>query len=144
MVSMIWRNPASQRRQSLDQRTRLALMWWADDLGTIRGLPLGVQQIPREAEVFDIDALRWSADTGQTRRGLLSSGKKGLSQPMIVATACGKAKTGNHANRGNGGEQMKALIPANAVAPANIGLSCQPACAPSFRIARGNARTVQR
>src|SRR6266571_2922206 len=99
-----------------------ALMWWADDLGTIRGLPLGVQQIARKALVGDIGALRWSADTGQTRCGLLSSGKEGLGQAMIVATARGKAKAGNHAGRRNGGEQVEALIPANAVAPTDIGL----------------------
>ena len=39
---------------------------------------------------------------------------------------------------------MKALIPANAVAPADVGLSGQPARATPFGIAGGDARTVQR
>src|SRR6266568_4430521 len=98
----------------------------ADDLRAIAGLPVGMQLIARKAFVSHIDALGWRAHTGQTRCGLLSSGKEGLSQRVVVATGGSKAKASNHAGRGNRGEQVEAFIPANAVAPADIGLSCQP------------------
>src|SRR3989440_12374530 len=119
------------------------LMGRADDLRTVTGLPVTMQSIPGEAFVGYIDALSWSADALQTRRGMLASGEKGLSQRMVIATGCGKAKAGDHAGRGNRGEQMEALIPANAIAPADIGLSGQPSAATSFRIACRNAPTVQ-
>jgi len=51
-----------------------------------------------------------------------------------MATARGKAKAGDHAGRGHRGEQMQALIPANAIAPADIGLAGQPSAATSLRI----------
>src|SRR5205823_12970441 len=63
---------------------------------------------------------------------------------VVVATGGSKAKAGNHAGRGNGGEQMKALIPANAIAPADIGLPSQPSGTTPLGISRRNARTIQR
>src|SRR6266700_7879167 len=120
-----------------------ALMRGADHLSMILLMPVPMQQITCEAFVSHIDALCWRTNTGQTRRRLLASGEKGLGQRMVVATACGKAKAGNHASWRNGSQQMEALIPANAVAPADIGLSRQPAGATPLGIARGNARTVQ-
>src|SRR5690349_2013229 len=120
------------------------LMRRADNLGSILLIPLAMQLIASKACVGDIDALCWNADTGQTWRGLLSSGKKGLGQAVVVTTPCGKPEAGNHPRRGNRGEQMKSFIPANTVAPANSGLSCQPAGAAPLGIACRNARTVQR
>src|SRR5262249_50181349 len=55
-----------------------------------------------------------------------------------------KAKAGDHTGRGNRGEQMEALIPANAIAPADISLPGQPAGATPLGIACRNTRTVQR
>src|SRR6266581_9678254 len=121
-----------------------ALMWGSDHLCTVSGLPVAMQLITCKAFIGHIDALSGSADTGQRRRGKLSSGEKGLGKAMVVATAHGKAKAGNHASWRNGSEHMEALIPANAVAPADIGLSGQPSRAASLGIARGNARTVER
>ncbi len=115
----------------------------ADDLRTVTGLPVTMQLIPGKAKVFHIDALGWSPDALQTRRGMLASGEKGLGQRMVMATARGKAKAGDHAGRGHRGEQMQALIPANAIAPADIGLAGQPSAATSLRISCRNARTVQ-
>ena len=92
-----------------------------------------------KALIGHIDAVSGRADTGQTQRGLLASGKEGLGQAMVVATARSKTKASNHAAWRNGGEQMKALIPANAVAPADVGLSGQPARATPFGIAGGDA-----
>ncbi len=48
----------------------------ADDLGSIRLVPLAMQLIASKAFVGEIDAVCWSAHTGQRRRGKLSSGKK--------------------------------------------------------------------
>src|SRR6266487_5495566 len=120
-----------------------ALMWRADHLRTVSSLPVVMQLIASKAFVGNIDALRRSADTAQAWRGMCSCGEKSFGQRMVIATGRRKAKAGNHASWGNGGEQMQALIPANAVAPADVGLPGQPARATSLGIARGNARTVQ-
>src|SRR5256884_7775341 len=121
-----------------------ALMGRADHLCAILCLPATMQVIACKAFVGDIDALGWRADTGQARRGMLTRREKGFGQGVVVATGWGKTKASNHASRSNRGEQMKALIPANAVAPADVGLSGQPARATPFGIAGGDARTVQR
>ena len=73
-----------------------------------------------------------------------SCGEKGLGQRMVIATGQSLAKPANHAGRSNRREQMEALIPANAIAPADVGLSGQPSRATPLGIARGDARTVQR
>ena len=73
----------------------------------------------------------------------MSHGKEGLRQRVVVATGWSKAEPGHHAGWGNGGEQMKPFIPTNAIAPADIGLPCQPASATPRSLSRRNARTVQ-
>ena len=75
-----------------------------------------------KALIGHIDALGWRTDTGQARGGSVSHGEKDVSQRVVIATGCGKAKAGNHAGWRNRGQQMKALIPANAIAPADVGL----------------------
>ena len=77
--------------------------------------------IPCEAEVFNIDALGGSTDTTQARRGLRSRGEKGVGQNMVIATGGSKSKARNHAERSNRGEQVEALLPADAIAPTAIG-----------------------
>src|SRR2546421_5212632 len=84
-----------------------ALMWRANHLRTVTGLPVAMQPLPDEAFVGHIDALCRSADTAQTGRGMRSHGEKSLGQRMGIATGRGKAKTGNHAGRANRGEQME-------------------------------------
>src|SRR5213079_2502733 len=121
-----------------------ALVRRADHLCTILRVPAAMQVIACKAFISDIDALRRSADTGQTRRGMPPNSKEGFGQRMVIATGGGEAKAGDHTRRGNRGEQMEALIPTNAIAPADIGLSGQPSAATSLGISRGNARTVQR
>src|SRR5216683_8039252 len=84
-----------------------ALVWRTDDLGIELLVPSSMQQIARKALIGHIDALGWRTDTGQARGGSVSHGEKGFSQAMVVATACGKAETGNDAAWGNGGKQVK-------------------------------------
>src|SRR5260221_10556677 len=103
----------------------------ADDLSIIVLVPEAMHLLARKAFIGHIDALGWRAHTGQARGRSVSHGKEGLRQRVVVATRCSKAEAGNHAGWGNGGEQMKAFVPANAVAPADFGLSCQPAGATS-------------
>ena len=74
---------------------------------------------------------------------MLASGEKGFGQRMVIATGWGKAKASNHAGWSNRREQVEAFIPANAVAPADIGLPRQPASATPLGISRRNTRTVQ-
>src|SRR2546429_5236435 len=104
-----------------------ALMGRADHLCAIQCLPATMQVIACKAFVGDIDALGCRADTGQARRGMLTPREEGFGQGVVVATGWGKTKASNHASRRTRGEQMNALIPANAAAPADVGLPCQPA-----------------
>src|SRR5205807_10647274 len=83
-------------------------------------------------------------EPGPAHRGMPPNSKEGCGQRMVIATDGGEAKASDHSRRGNRGEQMEALIPTNAIAPADIGLSGQPSAATSLGISRGNARTVQR
>src|SRR6266567_784195 len=115
----------------------------ADHLGIVVLVPEAMQLIARKALIGHIDALGGRAHTGQARGRSVSHGQEGLRQRVVVATARSKAETSNHAGWGNGGEQMKAFIPPNAIAPADIGLPCQPASATPLRVSRRNARTVQ-
>ncbi len=117
------------------------LMGRADVQDLILLVPLVMQLLPSKAFVGDIDSLGWSTDTGQARRGLRSYGKKDFGQRIVITTAAAKPViTPLGSNRQ---EQMEALIPANAIAPADIGLSRQPDGAMPLGIASGNARTIQ-
>src|SRR5579884_835580 len=86
-----------------------ALVRRANHLSAILGLPTLMQLIAGKAFVGHIDAVRWHPSTGQTWRGVLAGGEKGLGQGVVVATGRGKAKAGNHAGRRNRTEQVKAL-----------------------------------
>src|SRR5947209_15527919 len=84
------------------------LMGRADDLSAILLVPLPMHLLASKAFIGEIDAVCWSANTRETRRGKLSSSEKGLGQGVVVATACSKPEASNHASGGNRGEQMKA------------------------------------
>src|SRR6266702_1722043 len=143
MVSMSLVQPSQPASPGLGPAHFTALVRRADHLCTIVRVPAAMQVIACKAFVSDIDALCRSADTGQTRRGMPPNSKEGFGQRMVIATGRGEAKAGDHTRRGNRGEQMEALIPPNASAPADIGLSGQPSAATSLGISRGDARTVE-
>jgi hypothetical protein len=96
-------------------------------LCTKLSMPATMQVFTDKGFVGDIEALGWRIDTGQKRYGCVSHHKEGLGQRMIIATGRVKSIAGNHARWLKRGEQMKALIPAYTVTPADVGLPCQPA-----------------
>ena len=53
-------------------------------------------------------------------------------QGLVFDTGWGQAEAGDDALGIDGKRQMKAFIPAQAVAPANVSLTGQPAGAPAF------------
>src|SRR5579884_2307967 len=120
-----------------------ALMRRTDHLDTVHALPVAMHLLTGKALVGDVDPFGRRPDTAQTLAGKSSGGKKGFGQRVVIATGRGKAKAGNNARRTDGGEQMKALIPAHAVAPADIGLPGQPATPTPFGITGGYSRTIQ-
>lgn len=120
-----------------------ALMGRADNLCGILVKPASMQLISGEAFVGQIDALGGRTGTEQPRAAMVPDGEKGFGQAMVVATGWGKAKASNDSHRRNRGKQMKTLIPANAIAPADIGLPSQPTAATSLGISSWDARTVQ-
>ena len=61
-----------------------------------------------------------------------AQGEEGLSQGLILGAGFSKAEASDHANGVDGGEQVKALIPAQTVAPANVDQTGQPASAAAF------------
>lgn len=63
----------------------------------------------------------------------------------LVLGACrSEAKAGEHALLADGAEQIKALIPAQAIAVADVGLSGQPPLTAPFGIADDHSGAVQR
>jgi hypothetical protein len=66
--------------------------------------------------------------------GLAAQGKKGFGQRLILGAGCPTAKASDHAGWVHGQQQMDAFIPAQAVAPANIGQPRQPARATTLGI----------
>src|SRR6266567_1497658 len=143
MVSMSLVQPSQPASPGFGPAYLTSLMGRADHFRTIVREPAAMQVIAGKAFVSHIDALCRSADAPQTWRGMLPNSKKGFGQRMVIATGRGEAKAGDHPCRGNRGEQMKAFIPANAVTPADIGLSGQPTGATPFRVSCRNARTVE-
>ena len=80
---------------------------------------------------------------GQSGVGSMPEGEEILGQSLVLGAGRGKAETGDDALGVDGKQQVKAFIPAQAVAPANISLSGQPVGTPAFRVPCGNAGTVQ-
>ncbi len=89
-------------------------------------LPASSRSLSGKAFVSHIGASSGQSCTGQTRRWGLSSGQQRFGQRLIVSTGGSKAKAGNHPERSHAEPQMKALVPAQASAPANVGLICKP------------------
>ena len=58
--------------------------------------------------------------------GSMPEGEEVLGQSLVLGAGRGKAEAGDDALRIDGKQQVKAFIPAQAVAPANVSLSGQP------------------
>src|SRR5260370_83489 len=95
-----------------------------------------------KALVSCIGAVSRPASARQTRRWTLSSRKQGRGEVLIMRTSRAKAKSCNHAQGSDTQQQMKAFIPAEAITPANISLTCQPAQAAPLAITRDRRSTI--
>lgn len=93
-----------------------------DHLRAIRLLPVGVPPCSLKALIGDIRDVGGGSDTGQLRMGLRTYRKKGLCQGWVLGAGRGKTEPGNHPDRADRQQQMQALVPTQAVAPADVGL----------------------
>jgi hypothetical protein len=121
-----------------------ALMRRRDQVDLSLCLPALVWSLSGKALVSYIGAVSRPASARQTRRWTLSSRKQGRGQVLIMRTSRAKAKACNHAQGSDTQQQMKAFIPAEAITPANISLTCQPSQAASLGITGDSGCTIQR
>lgn len=119
------------------------LMRWSHQLDAMLLPPLAARSFSSKAFIGHIGSLSGQASTGQTRRWVCSGGKQGGRQVLIMGAGRAKAKAGNDSGGRDRQQQMKAFIPAEAIAPANIGLSSQPTSAAAFGVASHGRSTIQ-
>ena len=68
----------------------------------------------------------WCAHTKQSGIGSVPQAKEGVSQRLIFGAGRAKSETGDDAHRVNSHEQMEPFVPAQTVAPADVGQASQP------------------
>src|SRR5574339_756075 len=114
-----------------------------DDFCTKLFSPSGMRLGTCKSFVGYVDSMGRLSNTAQGCCRVRTGGQEGFDQPLIMAAGCPKAEPGNQPFPSNSDQQVKPFVPAEAVAPANIGLACQPSCSTPFRISGGNARGVK-
>lgn len=120
-----------------------ALMGWGDQIDLILFAPPTPGPLTSKPFIGHIRPLSWQTGTGQAwRRGLTSSKQRG-SQVLIVRACASKAKAGNDSLSRDAQQQMEPFVPADAITPADIRLTRQPALAASLRIASHRSRAVE-
>src|SRR5215211_5578843 len=115
----------------------------ANYLGPIVVPPARMSSLSLEAVIADIRAQRGLPDAWAAGVRRPTQRKEGLGQGLILGTGRAKAKAGNHPSRMDRHEQVEAFVPAEAVAPADIGPARQPAGAPALGISRRHRRAIQ-
>src|SRR5690349_14070361 len=103
-----------------------ALMRRCNHLSIILLKPTGMRLVARKTFVGYVDPLRFGPHTAQAFWRAGTSGQKCLQQGLIVGTGWTKAIASNDSRLGNRNQQVKSFIPANPIAPADIGLTSQP------------------
>ena len=141
--------PSQPAAQSLGPRGLAVAFGRRDQPGAVAVLPPLMPLPSLEALIRHIPAQGRRPQGGQPGVGSMPKGEEILGQCLVLGAGRGKAEAGNDALRIYGKEQVKAFIPAQAVAPANISLSGQPpelaeGPAPAFRVPYGTPGTVQR
>ena len=96
-----------------------------------------------EALVYHIRPQSGPSYTLQSRMGLMAKGEGRLSQVLVSGASRAKSKTSDHPLGIDSHEQMEALIPSQLIAPADVGLSCQPTRTPALGIPGGHSRAIQ-
>ncbi len=133
--------PASQRFEPVDALT--ALMRRRHQVHLMLVQPPTSRSFSGKAFACYIAALSRLTCTGQTRGGLLASGKQYGDQLLIMGAGRPKVKPGDDSHRSDTQQQMKAFIPAEAITPPNICLHDIPAGAMTFGIPRQRRCTLQ-
>jgi len=133
--------PPSQRFGPVDALT--ALVRRRHQVHLMLLPPLTSRSFSGKAFVSHIGAMSRQAGAGQTRGRLLASGKQGRSQVLIMCAGRPKAKPSDDSQRSDTQQQVKAFIPADAIAPADIRLPGQPASTASFGITGHRRGTIQ-
>jgi hypothetical protein len=100
-------------------------MWWGHQVHQMLLQPLASRSCSGKAEVFHIGAVSRQAAAGQPRRWVLTSGTQDRRQVLIMGAGRSKAKPSNDSQGSDRQQQVKAFIPAVAIAPADIGLPSQ-------------------
>src|SRR5215475_1070650 len=116
---------------------------WADDLGAIGPPPGLVEGVPLKALVDDIRPAGRKAHNRQARVGIATEGKERLRQGVIFGAGRTKAEAGDHPPGVDRQEPMEAFIPAQPVAPANIGQARQPSGPSALGIPEGDPGAVE-
>jgi hypothetical protein len=141
---MICRMLANQRRNALGQRMRLtSLVRRRHQIDVALFSPAPTWPLSSKAEVFHIGALGGQSHARQTRRWALANGKQVCSQVLVMGAGRSKAKAGNDSHGSHAQQEMEAFVPANAITPADICLTGQPAQAASFGFAGNSGCTIQ-
>src|SRR5687767_10045824 len=135
--------PRQPATEPLGPRRFAIALGRTDDLGSIAPPPRSLIGLSLEALVDHGGPTGGGTHTGQAWMGLATQSKEGFRQGLILRAGRTKAKARDHPDRVDGQQQVEAFIPAEPVAPADIGQPRQPAGAPALGIPRGNARAVQ-
>src|ERR687896_911653 len=115
----------------------------AQHLRSVTMPPARVRGLPLEALITDIGPEGRLSDTQASRVGSLAQGEEGLGQRLVFGTGGANTIAGNDPSGGDRHEQMEAFVPAQPIAPADIGEPRQPASPSPFGIPCWHRRAVQ-
>jgi hypothetical protein len=133
--------PAPQGFGPTDVSTHL--VWWSHQIDPVLLVPPQAWPRPGKAFVGDIGAASRPATTAQLWRGRVTSRKQGSCQVLIMRTRAAKAKAGDDSLRRHAQQEVEAFVPAQAITPADICLTRQPAGPASFRIAGDSSGAIE-
>src|SRR4051794_28206535 len=125
--------PAPQGFGPMDSSA--GLMRWSKQIDLVLLVPAKSWSRPGKAFVGYIRPLSRQATAWQLWRRCVTSSKQGGCQVLIMRARTSKAKTCNDSLSRDAQQEMEAFVPANAITPADICLTSQPAAAAPFRIA---------
>src|SRR5512143_178828 len=114
----------------------------AEDHGAVGVLPVLRALLACNAPRGHIDRQRRGADMRQPRVRGLAHGKAGRGPALSLSAGRPDAKTGEGPEGIDRKPHLKARVPAQPMAPANIGQSWQPALPPAVGLAGGGGGTV--
>jgi hypothetical protein len=97
----------------------------------------------RKAFVGDIRPVSRQATAAQVWRRRVTSRKQGGCQVLIMRARASKAKARKHSLSCDAQQEMEAFVPPNALTPADICLTSQPAGAAPFRIAGDGGSAIE-